>query len=71
LRIRHETPEDSVADAPLEAPQRFLAGLALIYLLAAVSSAPGIRIATVETTAKKSAIVRNDMVKGATANQAA
>src|SRR3954451_1730366 len=43
LRIRHEAPEDCIADAPLEAPQRFLAGLALICLLAVVSPAPSIR----------------------------
>src|SRR5215207_1493024 len=43
LRVRHEAPENGVADAPLEASQRFLAGLALPDLLAVVGSAPGIR----------------------------
>ena len=44
LRVRHEAPEDSVSDAPLdEAPQRLLAGLALRDLLAVVGTAPGIR----------------------------
>src|SRR3954454_472047 len=43
LRIRQEAPEDCIADAPLEAPQRFLAGLALICLLVVVSPAPSIR----------------------------
>jgi hypothetical protein len=35
LRIRQEAPEDGIADAPLEAPQRFLARFALRQLLAA------------------------------------
>jgi hypothetical protein len=43
LRVRHEAPEDGVADAPLEASQRLLAGLALIYLLAVILSAPSVR----------------------------
>src|SRR5215218_916854 len=43
LRVRHETLEDGVGDAPLEAPQRLLAGLALRDLLAVVSSAPSVR----------------------------
>src|SRR5215203_5030914 len=43
LRIRHETLEDGVADAPLEAPQSLLAGLALRHLLAVVGAAPSNR----------------------------
>src|ERR687898_227625 len=43
LRVRHEAPEDGVGDAPLEAPQRLLAGLALRDLLAVVGSAPSVR----------------------------
>src|SRR5215203_5237712 len=43
LRVRHEAPEDGVGDAPLEAPQRLLAGLAFRDLLAVVSSAPSVR----------------------------
>jgi hypothetical protein len=42
-RVRHEAPEDGVADAPLETPQRLLAGFALHHLLAVVGSAPGVR----------------------------
>src|SRR4051794_20314415 len=42
-RVRHEAPEDGIADAPLEAPQRFLAGFALRDLLAVVPSAPSVR----------------------------
>ena len=42
-RVRQEAPEDSVADAPLEAPQRLLTGLALRHLLAVVGSAPSVR----------------------------
>src|SRR5829696_311524 len=43
LQICHEAPENSIGDAPLEAPQRLLAGLALSDLLAVVGSAPGVR----------------------------
>jgi hypothetical protein len=43
LRVRHEAPVDGVADAPLEAPQRLLAGLALRHLLAVVGPAPSVR----------------------------
>src|SRR5215207_11391282 len=43
LRVRHEAPEDGVGDAPLETPQRLLAGLALRYLLAVVGPAPSVR----------------------------
>ena len=43
LRIRHEALVDSVADAPLEAPQSLLAGLALIYLLAVVAPTRSVR----------------------------
>jgi hypothetical protein len=43
LRVRQKAPEDGVGDAPLEAPQRFLSGLALRDLLAVVDSAPGVR----------------------------
>src|SRR5215204_6410355 len=43
LRICHEVPEDGIRDAPLEAPQRFLAGLALRDLLAVVGATPGVR----------------------------
>src|SRR3954451_23727876 len=43
LRIRHEAPEDGVADAPLEASKRLLTGLALSDLLAVVGATPGIR----------------------------
>jgi hypothetical protein len=42
-RIRHEAPQASVGDAPLEAPQSLLAGLALSHLLAVVGSAPSAR----------------------------
>jgi hypothetical protein len=42
-RVRQEAPEGGIADAPLEAPQRLLTGLALRHLLAVVSSAPGVR----------------------------
>src|SRR5215203_5871186 len=42
-RVRHEAPEDGVADAPLETPQSLLAGFALHHLLAVVGSAPGVR----------------------------
>jgi hypothetical protein len=44
LRIRHEVPEDGIGDAPLEAPQRLLAGLALRHLLAVVGATPSIRM---------------------------
>src|SRR5215203_7497856 len=43
LRVCHEAPEDGVADASLETPQRLLAGLALLYLLAVVGAAPSVR----------------------------
>src|SRR5215210_5087353 len=43
LQIRHEAPEDGVADAPFEAPQRLLAGFALGDLLAVIDSAPNVR----------------------------
>src|SRR5215208_33078 len=43
LRVCHEAPVDGVADAPLEAAQRLLAGLALRHLLAVVGSAPNVR----------------------------
>src|SRR5215210_2664455 len=42
LRILQQAPEDGIRDAPLEAPQRFLSGLALIYLLAVVSPASSV-----------------------------
>src|SRR5829696_131993 len=42
LRIRHEALEDCVADAPLETPQRLLAGFALSDLLAVVDPAPSV-----------------------------
>ena len=42
-RVRHEAPEDSIADAPLEAPQRLLTGFALRHLLAVVSPAANVR----------------------------
>jgi len=42
-RVRHEAPEDGVTDAPLEASQRLLAGLALCHLLAVVGPAPNVR----------------------------
>ena len=42
-RVRHQAPEDGVGVAPLEAPQRLLAGFALPDLLAVVPSAPSIR----------------------------
>src|SRR5215217_5384120 len=38
LRTRKEALEDGVGDAPLEAPQRLLAGFALRYLLAVVGA---------------------------------
>src|SRR5215217_7657239 len=43
LRIRHEAPEHCVGNAPLEAPQRLLAGLALLYLLAVVAPTRSVR----------------------------
>src|SRR5215218_5125237 len=43
LRVRHETPEDGVGDAPLEAPQSLLTRFALRELLAVVGSAPSVR----------------------------
>ncbi len=43
LRIRHEAPENGVGDAPLEAPQRLLMGLALRGLLPVVNAAPSVR----------------------------
>src|SRR5829696_1938806 len=43
LRIRHEVPEDGVGDAPLEAPQRLLAGLALRDLLAVIDPSSSVR----------------------------
>src|SRR5918994_1326945 len=43
LRIRHEAPENSIGDAPLEAPQRLLTGFALCHLLAVLDPAPGVR----------------------------
>ena len=43
-RIRRETLEDGIGDAPLEAPQRLLAGFALRDLLAVVPSAPSVRV---------------------------
>src|SRR5215213_7013060 len=43
LRVRHEAPEDGVGDAPLETPQRLLAGFALRDLLAVVGPAPSVR----------------------------
>src|ERR687889_208862 len=42
-RVRYEAPEDGIADAPLEAPQRLLAGLALSELLAVVGTASNLR----------------------------
>src|SRR5215218_5878582 len=42
LRILQKAPEDGIRDAPLEAPQRFLSGLALSELLAVVSPASGV-----------------------------
>jgi hypothetical protein len=39
-RVRQEAPEDGIADAPLEAPQRLLARLALRGLLAVVGTTP-------------------------------
>src|SRR5215218_1123754 len=43
LRIRHEALVDSVGDAPLEAPQRLLAGLAFRDLLAVVGTTRCVR----------------------------
>jgi hypothetical protein len=43
LRIRQKAPEYGIGDAPLEAPQRLLAGLALRDLLAVVGATPSIR----------------------------
>src|SRR5215207_599414 len=43
LRVRHEALEDGIRDAPLEASQCLLAGLALRDLLAVVLSAPNVR----------------------------
>src|ERR687897_1834785 len=43
LRVGHEAPENGIGDAPLEAPKRLLAGLALRDLLAVVGPAPGVR----------------------------
>src|SRR5215217_3568347 len=43
LQVRHEALVDSVGDAPLGAPQRFLAGFALLYLLAVVGPARSVR----------------------------
>src|SRR5215208_1712579 len=43
LRIRLEDLEDGIGDAPLEAPQRLLAGLALRDLLTVVGPAPRVR----------------------------
>jgi hypothetical protein len=43
-RICRETLEDGIGDAPLEAPQRLLAGFALRDLLAVVPSAPSVRV---------------------------
>src|SRR5215208_545913 len=42
-RVRYEAPEDGIADAPLEAAQRLLAGLALSDLLAVVGTASNLR----------------------------
>src|SRR5215207_558519 len=42
-RVRHEAPEDGIADTPLEAPQRFLTGFALRHLLAVVTPAANVR----------------------------
>src|SRR5215213_1894474 len=42
-RVRHEAPEDGIADAPLEAPQRLLTGFALRHLLAVVTPAANVR----------------------------
>ena len=42
LRICHKATEDSVGDAPLEAPQRLLTGFALRHLLAVVGSTSGV-----------------------------
>src|SRR5215207_7003246 len=42
-RIRHEASKDGIRDAPLEAPQRLLAGLALRHLLAVVGCASSVR----------------------------
>src|SRR5215212_405132 len=42
-RVRYEAPEDGIADAPLEAAQRLLAGLALSDLLAVVGPASNLR----------------------------
>src|SRR5215208_5683364 len=42
-RVRYEAPEDGIGDAPLEAAQRLLAGLALRYLLAVVGTASNLR----------------------------
>src|SRR5215207_3192992 len=42
-RIRHQAPEDDIADAPLEAPQRLLTRFALRDLLAVVGPAPSVR----------------------------
>ena len=43
LQICHKTLKDGIGDAPLEAPQRLLTGLALRYLLAVVLPAPDVR----------------------------
>src|SRR5215210_1874668 len=43
LRICHEALEDGIGDAPLEAPQRLLAGFTLRDLLAVVRPAPNVR----------------------------
>src|SRR5215213_1181057 len=43
LRIRHEALVDSVGDAPLEAPQRLLAGFAFRDLLAVVGTTRCVR----------------------------
>jgi hypothetical protein len=42
-RVRQEAPEDGIADAHLQAPQRLLTGLALPHLLALVGPAPSVR----------------------------
>ena len=43
LQICHEALEDGIGDAPLEALQRLLTGLALRHLLAVVDSTPNVR----------------------------
>src|SRR5215211_6422997 len=43
LRICDEVLEDGIGDAPFEAPQRLLTGLALRDLLAVIRPAPSVR----------------------------